>query len=254
MSTAVIGQPVSRVDGRQKVTGSATYAAEFDAPRLAHAAIVRSTVANGRIASIDSAAAERAPGVFAVVTHRQRAEACLSRAQRRRGPGGRRTPARAPGRPGKSSGPADRPRDRRDSRTGEPCGDAGARHLCARNCETPTSPASSRLLPTQQKTDQGETRPPETRRGDPEGALASSRGQDRPDLRDPAREPQSHRDARHHRGVGWRSPDPVGQDAVGAQRRRTRSPPCSEFRPRTSASSHPSSAVPSALACAPGRM
>ena len=30
MTTAFIGQPVSRVDGRQKVTGGATYAAEFD--------------------------------------------------------------------------------------------------------------------------------------------------------------------------------------------------------------------------------
>src|SRR5437588_2254602 len=35
----------------------------------AHGAIVRSTIANGRIASIDSAAAERAPGVIAVLTH-----------------------------------------------------------------------------------------------------------------------------------------------------------------------------------------
>jgi xanthine dehydrogenase YagR molybdenum-binding subunit len=70
MTTAVIGQPISRVDGRQKVTGRATYAAEFDVPSLAHGVIVRSTVANGRIASIESAAAERAPGVVTVVTHR----------------------------------------------------------------------------------------------------------------------------------------------------------------------------------------
>ena len=70
MTTAFIGQPVSRVDGRLKVTGSATYAAEFDVPSQAHGAIVRSTVANGRIASIDSGAAERAPGVIAVLTHR----------------------------------------------------------------------------------------------------------------------------------------------------------------------------------------
>src|SRR5215217_4523241 len=70
MTTAFIGQPVSRVDGRQKVTGGATYAAEFDMPDQAHAAIVRSTVANGRLASIDSAAAQQAPGVVAVLTHR----------------------------------------------------------------------------------------------------------------------------------------------------------------------------------------
>src|SRR5438046_1371308 len=65
-----IGQPISRIDGRQKVTGRATYAAEFDVPGQAHGAIVRSTIANGRIASIDSTAAERAPGVITVLTHR----------------------------------------------------------------------------------------------------------------------------------------------------------------------------------------
>jgi xanthine dehydrogenase YagR molybdenum-binding subunit len=70
MTTAFIGRPVSRVDGRRKVTGTATYAAEFDVPGLAHTAVVRSTAANGRIASIDSASAERAPGVVAVLTHR----------------------------------------------------------------------------------------------------------------------------------------------------------------------------------------
>lgn len=70
MTTAVIGKPISRVDGRQKVTGGATYAAEFDVPGQVHAAVVRSTIASGRIASIDGAAAERAPGVLAVVTHR----------------------------------------------------------------------------------------------------------------------------------------------------------------------------------------
>ncbi|MPY74579.1 MAG: molybdopterin-dependent oxidoreductase [Alphaproteobacteria bacterium] len=69
MTTALIGQPISRVDGRRKVTGAATYVAEFQAPGLVHGAIVRSTVANGRIASIDSSAAQQAPGVIAVLTH-----------------------------------------------------------------------------------------------------------------------------------------------------------------------------------------
>jgi xanthine dehydrogenase YagR molybdenum-binding subunit len=69
MTTDYIGQPVSRVDGRLKVTGSATYAAEFDQPNQAYAAVVRSTIAAGRIASIDAAAAERLPGFIAVLTH-----------------------------------------------------------------------------------------------------------------------------------------------------------------------------------------
>src|SRR2546423_1738529 len=70
MTAAFIGQPVSRVDGPQKVSGRATYAAEFDVPGQAHGAIVRSTVAKGRITSIDTAAAEQAAGVIAVLTHR----------------------------------------------------------------------------------------------------------------------------------------------------------------------------------------
>lgn len=70
MSTTFIGQPISRIDGRQKVTGGAAYAAEFIVPGYAHAAIVRATIAKGRIATIDSTAAEAARGVIAVVTHR----------------------------------------------------------------------------------------------------------------------------------------------------------------------------------------
>ncbi|RCV49412.1 xanthine dehydrogenase family protein molybdopterin-binding subunit [Marinitenerispora sediminis] len=70
-AASVVGQPVSRVDGPLKVAGGATYAAEFDpGPGLCHGAIVTSTVASGRIASIDTAAAEAAPGVVAVLTHR----------------------------------------------------------------------------------------------------------------------------------------------------------------------------------------
>ena len=44
MTTTLIGQSISRVDGRLKVTGGATYAAEFDVPGLAYGAIVRTTV------------------------------------------------------------------------------------------------------------------------------------------------------------------------------------------------------------------
>jgi xanthine dehydrogenase YagR molybdenum-binding subunit len=68
--TPVIGQPVNRVDGRAKVTGAARYAAEVAVPDLLHAALVSSTVSKGRIAAIDTTAAERAPGVHAVITYR----------------------------------------------------------------------------------------------------------------------------------------------------------------------------------------
>jgi xanthine dehydrogenase YagR molybdenum-binding subunit len=67
---AVIGQPRDRVDGPLKVTGGARYAAEFTIPDLAYAALVMSTIAKGRIREIDTRAAESAPGVLAVLTHR----------------------------------------------------------------------------------------------------------------------------------------------------------------------------------------
>ena len=64
-----IGKPVSRVDGRLKVTGGARYAAEFKQQNVAHGVLVMSTIANGRIKSIDTKPAERAPGVLGVITH-----------------------------------------------------------------------------------------------------------------------------------------------------------------------------------------
>jgi xanthine dehydrogenase YagR molybdenum-binding subunit len=65
-----IGQPISRFDGRLKVTGAARYTADIRLADATHAAIVHSTIANGRTVSIDTTAAEKAPGVVAVFTHR----------------------------------------------------------------------------------------------------------------------------------------------------------------------------------------
>ena len=63
----VIGQGVNRVDGRAKVTGRAAYAADNYANSLVHAVGVFSPVASGRVTRLDTAAAERAPGVLAVL-------------------------------------------------------------------------------------------------------------------------------------------------------------------------------------------
>ncbi|ADW68569.1 xanthine dehydrogenase family protein molybdopterin-binding subunit [Granulicella tundricola] len=61
-----------RYDGIAKVTGKATYAGDFKEPfakdDLLYAWMVQSTIANGTIASMDSSAAEHAPGVVAVMT------------------------------------------------------------------------------------------------------------------------------------------------------------------------------------------
>ncbi|HEY3837972.1 MAG TPA: xanthine dehydrogenase family protein molybdopterin-binding subunit [Bryobacteraceae bacterium] len=64
----MIGDPLSRVDGRAKVTGAAKYSAEFTPPGLAYAVLVMSTIPSGQIASMDTREAERAPGVVAVIT------------------------------------------------------------------------------------------------------------------------------------------------------------------------------------------
>ncbi|MFI5257410.1 MAG: hypothetical protein ACHQRK_09140, partial [Gemmatimonadales bacterium] len=64
-----VGEPMSRVDGRLKVTGSARYSAEFPAASMVHAVIVQSTIARGRVTSIDASAASKVPGVLEVLTH-----------------------------------------------------------------------------------------------------------------------------------------------------------------------------------------
>jgi xanthine dehydrogenase YagR molybdenum-binding subunit len=69
---AYIGSSTPRIDGRAKVTGTAKYAAEFDAPDLAHGFTVISTIAKGRIAHIDTAEAKAVPGVIDVLTHQHR--------------------------------------------------------------------------------------------------------------------------------------------------------------------------------------
>ncbi|BCB17791.1 dehydrogenase [Bosea sp. ANAM02] len=65
-----VGKPVSRLDGPLKVTGGASFAAEFPMEGMVYAAVAYSTVAKGRIAELDTAAAEAAPGVVLVMTHR----------------------------------------------------------------------------------------------------------------------------------------------------------------------------------------
>ena len=64
-----IGQPISRFDGRLKVTGKADYTADISVPALLHAAIISSRIAKGRILAIDVRAVEQAPGVSAVFTY-----------------------------------------------------------------------------------------------------------------------------------------------------------------------------------------
>ena len=69
MNTSPIGQPVTRVDGTLKVTGAAKYAADQPIANLAYGIPVTSTIGNGKISRIDTSAAERMPGVLAILHH-----------------------------------------------------------------------------------------------------------------------------------------------------------------------------------------
>ena len=52
---SVLGQPLDRTDGLLKVTGQAKYSADNPEAKLAHAVLVTSTIAHGRVASMDTA-------------------------------------------------------------------------------------------------------------------------------------------------------------------------------------------------------
>ncbi|WP_294274426.1 xanthine dehydrogenase family protein molybdopterin-binding subunit [uncultured Chryseobacterium sp.] len=67
-----IGTPVSRLEGRLKVTGTAKYAGEYDAPELLYGYVVNSTVTKGKIKSIHTSEVEKMDGVIKVFTHDNR--------------------------------------------------------------------------------------------------------------------------------------------------------------------------------------
>jgi len=60
----------SRVDGRAKVTGAAKYIAEHKFAGLTYGYLVQSTIAKGKIRDIDTAEAEKQPGVIKVISHK----------------------------------------------------------------------------------------------------------------------------------------------------------------------------------------
>jgi xanthine dehydrogenase YagR molybdenum-binding subunit len=69
-TAGLVGPGVDRVDGPAKVTGAARYPADFGFANLAHAVLVQSTVAAGRIRRLATSRAEASPGVLTVITHR----------------------------------------------------------------------------------------------------------------------------------------------------------------------------------------
>jgi xanthine dehydrogenase YagR molybdenum-binding subunit len=64
-----VGASLDRVESREKVTGEALYAAEYERDDMSHAALVQATVASGEIIALHVEQALALPGVVAVVTH-----------------------------------------------------------------------------------------------------------------------------------------------------------------------------------------
>src|SRR5260370_13630279 len=66
----IVGKPIDRVDGPLKVSGGARYAYEMQQDNVLYGVVVEASIGKGRIKSIDTRAAEKAPGVALVLTHR----------------------------------------------------------------------------------------------------------------------------------------------------------------------------------------
>ncbi len=61
----VSGSSLDRVEGREKVTGEAVYASEYERDGMAYAALVQATIASGEIIALHAESALAVPGVVA---------------------------------------------------------------------------------------------------------------------------------------------------------------------------------------------
>ncbi len=68
MTNHVLGQPIGRVDGIDKVTGRAIYTSDLPLEGVLWGKVLYSPYAHARIVNMDTAAAKALPGVFAVIT------------------------------------------------------------------------------------------------------------------------------------------------------------------------------------------
>ncbi|HTJ02050.1 MAG TPA: xanthine dehydrogenase family protein molybdopterin-binding subunit [Methylovirgula sp.] len=68
LPNALIGSPVERIEDLRFLTGRGQYVGDLGTQDALHAAVLRSTVAHGRIRKIDAQAARALPGVLAVIT------------------------------------------------------------------------------------------------------------------------------------------------------------------------------------------
>ncbi|WP_208646820.1 xanthine dehydrogenase family protein molybdopterin-binding subunit [Pedobacter jejuensis] len=67
-----IGQPISRLEGKLKVTGAAKYSGEYKVPNLLYGYVVSSAITKGKIIKIHTESAEKIKGVVKIFTHLNR--------------------------------------------------------------------------------------------------------------------------------------------------------------------------------------
>jgi xanthine dehydrogenase YagR molybdenum-binding subunit len=67
----LLGTPVKRLDGPDKVTGRARYTYDINRPGMLYGKMIRSPHAHARIVSVDLSQAEKAPGVKAVLAYKE---------------------------------------------------------------------------------------------------------------------------------------------------------------------------------------
>ena len=202
----IIGAPVDRTDGRLKVTGGARYSAEIALPGLTHGVLITSTIADGTVASMDTAAAEKAPGVLAVFTpfnHAQAAQAAVHG----RGQQPRVAPAPAvAGQRGALFSAAHRRGGRRHPRTRHPRRGTGESEVRRGQTHRRAGlPPARRLQPRPQRRrrkSEAHRHLGKRSRGRAQFRARARRGR----LPDPDGEPQPDGAARHHRHVGGRPP------------------------------------------------
>src|SRR4051794_38643533 len=64
----VVGKPLSRVDGRDRVTGAARYTYDVQLPGMLYAVVLRSPHPHARLVKVDTSKAEKLPGVRAAIS------------------------------------------------------------------------------------------------------------------------------------------------------------------------------------------
>ena len=69
-STREVGRSRTRLDAREKLRGEAAFTGDLEVPGMLHGRVLRADVAHAEIVSVDTSAAERMPGVAAVLVGR----------------------------------------------------------------------------------------------------------------------------------------------------------------------------------------